>query len=622
MSETTARTRGWTNATRSRSYSHLDFQIGIDKNTNDLVQDPYKYELYSGSSYTQFFNNKQPPKSRLSGLASEDSNETNKISNFDNVSSFIPNTTSKEMLYTEMKSLVNPTAPQMRISTINCYVSSYSNTTTFEVENQFKNINDYFHPIQKHVSSYHSNRNYYFTLSSNLGITEFKEFSFLNGKFDIYLVAVDNSYQSVSYAQNYLQQLTMYNGTKCLEQVCVVMIKPNSVMTHYCKDNEITYCDGLSGVKEKMVLIYEKYNHRRVNDKSGTGVNKKVLILGDYFVGKTSLFKLLTDSPQSTYESTETFKSKQCNLNGKPQMIDFYDIPGDFRLRALNKQNSGKSNEQAAVEECISYLHEKQIVANGVVVMYDSLRKETVDYAQLIIQEYKRISPQSIIIVVGNKEDLLENFDSTPKCYLFDQADYTTSLSLLKPDNAIITKFLDRIKFLLQATRLDLSYFSKQFIIESAVRVIENFDNNSDKEQKKLIGSKSTKIALTPKTTLTDYNKDGKYGIIVLTESSKTLFVFKKEESALNWKKTLLDNINVSAISKAISTAIVQHMVQEALSELISDFDQNEDVESFAEQVKGVLPSNNYSFPAPIMQDPSLQKRCYFLSKRCCSCII
>jgi small GTP-binding protein len=127
-------------------------------------------------------------------------------------------------------------------------------------------------------------------------------------------------------------------------------------------------------------------------------LSKKICLLGDFAVGKTSLIRQFVDRQFSdAYLSTVGVKisRKAISLTGsddpqKPTSLQFliWDIEGSTQFKTVAP----------------SYLQG----ARGAVIVGDVNRPETLDQLTQHLQNYVSINPQGHIIIALNKSDLLD----------------------------------------------------------------------------------------------------------------------------------------------------------------------------------------------------------------------
>lgn len=117
---------------------------------------------------------------------------------------------------------------------------------------------------------------------------------------------------------------------------------------------------------------------------------KKVCVLGDFAVGKTSLIRRfvldLFDDRYITTMGTKITK-KQLTFGDTELSMQIWDIVGNIIYRKLQAQYFRGSD--------------------GAFVVCDVTRKETVDNISQWIDHYLTIAPAGKIIFLGNKADLL-----------------------------------------------------------------------------------------------------------------------------------------------------------------------------------------------------------------------
>jgi small GTP-binding protein len=122
-----------------------------------------------------------------------------------------------------------------------------------------------------------------------------------------------------------------------------------------------------------------------------TLIQKKVCMLGDFAIGKTSLvrryvYNLFDDRYFSTIGVNITRKEFVLSADNQVNLI-IWDLANNEKHTSLHPD----------------YLHG----AAGALMVCDLTRPETVDNLRLIHAELQKISPQATLVVVGNKSDLV-----------------------------------------------------------------------------------------------------------------------------------------------------------------------------------------------------------------------
>lgn len=133
----------------------------------------------------------------------------------------------------------------------------------------------------------------------------------------------------------------------------------------------------------------------------------KIILIGDVAVGKTALFNRFTENSFSDkYVSNigVEFKVKQIYLNDTSGAeLKIWDTCGEEKFRSLTRQYYRDSN--------------------GIILMFDLTDKRTFDSLEKWHKDLKDNGPKgSIIYLVGNKSDLIENRTvSEEECQTFAQ---------------------------------------------------------------------------------------------------------------------------------------------------------------------------------------------------------
>jgi small GTP-binding protein len=124
-------------------------------------------------------------------------------------------------------------------------------------------------------------------------------------------------------------------------------------------------------------------------------ISKKICLIGDFGVGKTSLVRRYIESCFSdTYLSTVGVKIARKTL----EISDKYNLAQDLQLMIWDIEGSTKFKAISS-----SYLQG----ANGAIIVADASRIETVAHIADHIQTFVEINPKSFIVVAINKSDLV-----------------------------------------------------------------------------------------------------------------------------------------------------------------------------------------------------------------------
>jgi len=120
-------------------------------------------------------------------------------------------------------------------------------------------------------------------------------------------------------------------------------------------------------------------------------ISKKIVLVGDFSTGKTSLIRRFVDNQFSdTYLSTIGVKISKKKIALKDDIIQalIWDIEGGTAEKPVN----------------VTYL----IGAHGCILVADSTRKETIDHIENYIEIVKKTAPNAVFILVLNKCDMLD----------------------------------------------------------------------------------------------------------------------------------------------------------------------------------------------------------------------
>ncbi len=124
-------------------------------------------------------------------------------------------------------------------------------------------------------------------------------------------------------------------------------------------------------------------------------ISKKVVLIGDFSTGKTSLIRRYVDNQFSdTYLSTLGVKisKKECNAGDSKVMNLIWDIEGGTENKPVNR----------------SYLQG----AHGCIIVADLTRSETIEHVAHYIEENRSVNGAIPIVAALNKCDLLASSQS------------------------------------------------------------------------------------------------------------------------------------------------------------------------------------------------------------------
>ncbi|KAM3092810.1 Rab family GTPase [Phormidesmis sp. 146-35] len=122
-----------------------------------------------------------------------------------------------------------------------------------------------------------------------------------------------------------------------------------------------------------------------------TTISKKICLVGDFGVGKTSLIRRFVDRQFSDrYLSTVGVKISRKTIEFPAQDLQLliWDIEGNTRFKAIAP----------------TYLQG----AKGAIIVADVTREETLEHLTQHIQQFLTVNPQGAIVVALNKSDLIE----------------------------------------------------------------------------------------------------------------------------------------------------------------------------------------------------------------------
>ena len=121
-------------------------------------------------------------------------------------------------------------------------------------------------------------------------------------------------------------------------------------------------------------------------------ISKKICLIGDFNVGKTSLIRrFVEDKFSDEYKTTIGVK-----ISRKSVIVE----PNQQQINLLIWDIEGKTKEKAFPD---SYIQG----ANGAIVVGDRSRTETIENIEKHIEKFTQVNPNSKIIVALNKSDLI-----------------------------------------------------------------------------------------------------------------------------------------------------------------------------------------------------------------------
>jgi len=136
-------------------------------------------------------------------------------------------------------------------------------------------------------------------------------------------------------------------------------------------------------------------------------ISKKIILVGDFSTGKTSLIRRFVDNQFSdTYLSTIGVKisRKEIDVDGVVVQGLIWDIEGGTETKPVNE----------------TYI----MGAHGAILVADITRKETLENIATYIKTVNRVSPAAPVILVLNKSDKLSEADHQ-KVYGYAKESYS-----------------------------------------------------------------------------------------------------------------------------------------------------------------------------------------------------
>ncbi|ELP86725.1 hypothetical protein EIN_306710 [Entamoeba invadens IP1] len=515
------------------------------------------------------------------------------------------------LLLKELQALTAlPTAT--RTTATNIYLASYSDALTSHLNLFLTDFKACFKHSMPHISTHHSERTRYFGVETAIGFGDLNDVIFLSDSVDIYVIIADSSDLSFLYLTAFVQKLAKAFGSQAIKKVVVYTTSPNTSVNTYCQVNDIPEVTDRDVLKAEITRHNEEF--QKNEQTKSKEPSKRVILLGDYFVGKTTLFHHLTNSKYNGYEASfETFTKKESRNE-----FDVIDTPGNFRFQVrLNKEQldttmEGKNEDERAVELTMNYLHEKQIGGELIVVLYDVTRKETKRYAELLTESLQRVFPFSSVVVIGNKLDIADELKmEVEECAMEGVSDILMMTLSDGRVGGVIDKLRERLTFLMQPKRLDLVCFKKSFGVEETYKVCEDFcieSGKSAKSEKRLVrverghlivlnskgkaSGKSRNYNLDENSAIVETQRKKMNCVVIKTRNGNIGVCFKDEKKEKEFKENIIEAQVVNKIGKGVLKVICKQFLREALNELV-----DEDIETFTKQVENYIGKTDYVFP-------------------------
>ena len=132
------------------------------------------------------------------------------------------------------------------------------------------------------------------------------------------------------------------------------------------------------------------------------GTPKKIVLLGDGCIGKSTFFNKLSNLTDDNYrfpkkyQATDNFDFDRINLstNCGTTTIDLWDTAG--------QENRGGKLRDAYLKG-----------ADGILLLYDVSEKRTIDNINKWLEQVKTVAPNIPVVVLGNKSDKFENLQQS-----------------------------------------------------------------------------------------------------------------------------------------------------------------------------------------------------------------
>ncbi|HEY9743595.1 MAG TPA: Rab family GTPase [Coleofasciculaceae cyanobacterium] len=148
-------------------------------------------------------------------------------------------------------------------------------------------------------------------------------------------------------------------------------------------------------------------------------ISKKICMLGDFSVGKTSLIRRFverqfSDQYLSTVGVKISRKTVECNLAGQQKQVNvqmlIWDLEGNTKFKAITPMHLQG--------------------ATSAVIVADVRRQATIDHIPNHVQSFLSVNPKGFIIVALNKTDLFEDAQLVQmiKCLPFKAEDQVIAI--------------------------------------------------------------------------------------------------------------------------------------------------------------------------------------------------
>ena len=526
------------------------------------------------------------------------------------------------MVESEMKTLVTPYALPRSVSS-SLFLLSYNDDLTYLLMKQFEDPRIYLFPSYPFVSSDTVDRRQMsFSVTTSIGMSRMFDFMFTDDIYDHYIIVTDDSKESYDYLQNVLEWLNQHFGEDITAKLIVVKTAEKNEVDDFCNQNNLVHIDKIANIKQTISALSTRMTRSFMFSPLKTESNKKVAIVGDYFVGKSTIFKWLTNKTNTfvdliRYRHTNRLITKK-SFDGT---YDVYDIPGNFReeIDFHSKSDQGKKTEDRLLDKTIGFLNEHQLNADVFVVVYDMTRVSTITYAKRLVEQLKKSFPSTCIILIGNKVDLAEEYQLENDNIEFNDVNDM----MITKGNVVNKKDIDklntRIKFLMEKAHVNVSMFTKKFFKEETMKIIDFYPIMS-KESTKVIKLDKTRFMISQPRA-----KAGSKPLISLLDDLKTIEVikrkkdvglaltfyqhdgfcmlFKEEELRRQWEQSIKENLAITSAGKMIGKIIVQRFLCETIDQILKGNKKDLRLNYFMNGINNRLPRYHYAFPEPLQED-------------------
>ena len=221
----------------------------------------------------------------------------------------------------------------------------------------------------------------------------------------------------------------------------------------------------------------------------------------------------------------------------------------------------GRGVVEQAADDCIELFNTKDLVFDIVIVLYDVMRPQTFEFAQVLVGRIHQRFPQSRIILLGNKKDLLKEHHVLFEKPRVDCVNTHQRFSCLEFSADLFGEKKHGHGRALMKSIVEMKTIKNVKSIDGAVEVVERFDERKPKpgtlrmvrlennlrllgDKPNRLGKKPVEVYLDPKTTVQVVALKHGAALHVSLGDRVMRLVFESENDCQEWKDTILFNIN------------------------------------------------------------------------------